>query len=141
MYVCMWYVHVYMCVHEYMCVNVCGHACVWCVCVHVYMYVCVLVCVHTCVCTHICMFVCVYICVCACICIYMKMCVCVCVCVCTGVFSTLILQKVETEKGITFKGTSQTRTCLLKFQHPQLGTKCSTHVTVKDSSHSNHKTA
>jgi len=65
---------------------VCG--CVYvCVCVIVYMFVCVYECVCGSVCVVVCMFVCVYECVCGSVCVVVCMCVCVCVCVYVGAFT------------------------------------------------------
>ena len=53
-----------------------GNAYLWCLCLSLYMCVCVFVCVYLCVCVFVCVCVCVYLCVSVC----MRVCV-VCVCV------------------------------------------------------------
>ena len=64
---CVYVVHVYMCVCVYMCVWMCICGCVWtCVCVRMCVCVCVCVCVD----------------VCGCVYVYVYMCMCVDMCVC-----------------------------------------------------------
>ena len=70
------------------------HACIYDVCMCVYVYVCMCVCVYVCrcvcvyvwmcVCVYVCMWVCVY--VCMCVGVYVSMCVCVYVCMCVCVY-------------------------------------------------------
>ena len=68
-----------MFVYIYVCMDVC-------VCVYVCTYVCLCVCMYGCVCVHVCVCACVCVCVCMCMWVWVYACVCecllVCVCVC-----------------------------------------------------------
>jgi nuclear pore complex protein Nup62 len=96
-YVCTYYVHIYVCTYKCMCVYVCTmYVCIYvctyvCVCMYVYvyifiyiivciMYVCMGVCMYLCMYGHIyvCTYVCIYECVCVCayLCVYVRMYVC-----------------------------------------------------------------
>ena len=83
-------VHVYMrvcvCVCVYVRVCVCVCACVYvCVCVSVCMCVCLYVCMRACMCVCTCMCVRARVCLYVCTCMYVCMCASVCVCVCAYV--------------------------------------------------------
>ena len=75
----------YMFVRMYMCVYVCMYMCV-CVCMYVRVCVCVCMYVYVYVCMCVCMYVCMHVCMYVYVCMYVRTRVCVCMYVCMCVY-------------------------------------------------------
>ena len=75
-----------------------------CICVYIYVYICVCMCVYVCmyVCVCTCVYVCLYICVGVCVCIYLCVCLCVCICVCVCVYIYIYIYIYVIKEGPCF---------------------------------------